>query len=102
MGALDQVLYQKEAMEEYRRQLERQRRLREMEAWDSQRRLVKRELLNVRCVWKRPGGKTITRTFERRIAPSCADAIAELGRDLGRPLSADCSCTRTSPSLETP
>ncbi|MFQ5893172.1 MAG: hypothetical protein ACE5H5_02560 [Nitrospinota bacterium] len=101
-GPLDQVIYRKERMEEYRKEVERIRRLREMEAWDNQRRVVKRELLNVHCTWKHFKGKPITKVFKRRIAPSCKDAIAELSRDLGRPLSADCTCTGASPTAESP
>lgn len=101
-GPLESVLYQKERLQEYRREVERLRRLREMEAWDNQRRIVKREVLNVQCTWKRSSGKTVTKVFKRRVAPSCKEAIAELGRDLGGSLSADCTCTGTSPTADTP
>ena len=102
MGPLDQVIYRKEAEEQYREALDRQRRLREMESWDNQRRIVKREILNVYCTWKRTEGKTITKVFKHRVASSCEDAIAELTSDLGGSLSAECTCTGASPTSDTP
>ncbi len=102
MGPLDQVIYRKEVEENYRKALERQRRLREMEFRDNQRRIVKREILNVHCTWKRTEGKTITKVFKHRIASSCEDAIAELTSDLGGSLSAECTCTGASPTSDTP
>jgi hypothetical protein len=102
MGPLDSVIYKKEYQEEYRKELERERRLREMEAWDGQRRLVKRQIMNVHCTWKFPSGKTVTKTFERRIAPSCEEALKELSSDLKKPLTADCSCKGSSPKAENP
>jgi len=102
MGPLDQVIYRKEVEENYRKALERQRRLREMESRDNQRRIVKREILNVHCTWKRTEGKTITKVFKHRIASSCEDAIAELTSDLGGSLSAECTCTGASPTSDTP
>jgi hypothetical protein len=101
-GPLDSVLYKKERMEEYRREVERARRLRDMESWDNQRRIVKREILNVHCTWKRSSGKTVTKVFKQRVAPSCKDAIDDLSRDLGGSLSADCTCTGASPTADTP
>ncbi len=77
-------------------------RLREMEAWDNQRRLVKRQILNVHCTWKFPSGKTVEKVFKQRIAPSCDAAIKELSSDLKRPMSADCNCTGASPTGESP
>ncbi len=97
MGPLETVIYKKEMEEEYRKTLERQRRWREMEAWDNQRRLVKRKMLDVQCTWSRPGGKKITKVFKQRVAETCEAALADLSRDLGRPLSADCSCSGSSP-----
>jgi len=102
MGPLDQVIYRKEVEEDYRKALERQRRLREMEFRDNQRRIVKREILNVHCTWKRTEGKTITKVFKQRVASSCEDAIAELTSDLGGSLSAECTCTGASPTSDTP
>ncbi len=102
MGPLDQVIYRKEAEEAYRESLERQRRLREMESRDNLRRIVKREILNVHCTWKRAEGKTITKIFKHRVASSCEDAIAELTSDLGGSLSAECTCTGASPTSDTP
>ena len=102
MGPLDQVIYRKEVEENYRKALERQRRLREMESRDNQRRIVKREVLNVHCTWKRTEGKTITKVFKHRVASSCEDAIAELTSDLGGSLSAECTCTGASPTSDTP
>ncbi len=102
MGPLDQVIYRKEVEENYRKALERQRRLREMEFRDNQRRIVKREILNVHCTWKRTEGKTITKVFKQRVASSCEDAIAELTSDLGGSLSAECTCTGASPTSDTP
>lgn len=99
---LEQIYYKKEIEQEYREALERDKRMREMEAWDTQRKLVKRELLDVHCVWKRPDGREIKKVFEKRIAANCDAAIADLSRDLGKPLSADCSCTHTSPVAENP
>ena len=102
MGPLDQVIYRKEVEEQYLKALERQRRLREMESWDNQRRIVKREILNVHCTWKRTEGKTITKVFKHRVASSCEDAIAELTSDLGGSLSAECTCAGASPTSDTP
>ncbi|MCH6567970.1 MAG: hypothetical protein IH801_06350 [Nitrospinae bacterium] len=102
MGPLDQVIYRKEVEENYRKALERQRRLREMESRDNQRRIVKREILNVHCTWKRTEGKTITKVFKHRVASSCEDAIAELTSDLGGSLSAECTCTGATPTSDTP
>ena len=102
LGALDQVIYRKEAEAQYREALDRQRRLREMESWDNQRRIVKREILNVHCTWKRTEGKTITKVFKHRVASSCEDAIAELTSDLGGSLSAECTCTGATPTSDTP
>ena len=102
MGPLDQVIYREEAEEQYREALDRQRRLREMESWDNQRRIVKREILNVHCTWKRTEGKTITKVFKQRVASSCEDAIAEMTSDLGGSLSAECTCTGASPTSDTP
>ncbi len=102
MGPLEQVIYRKEVEENYRKALERQRRLREMESRDNLRRIVKREILNVHCTWKRTEGKNITRVFKQRVASSCEDAIAELTSDLGGSLSAECTCTGASPTSDTP
>ncbi len=102
LGPLESVLYQKEKMEEYLKELERARRLREMETWDNQRRIVRREVLNVHCTWKRSSGKTVTKVFKQRVAPSCEEAIADLTRDLGGSLSAECTCTGASPTADTP
>lgn len=101
-GPLESVIYQKERMEEYLKEVNRARRLREMEAWDNQRRVVRREVLNVHCTWKRSSGKTVTRVFKQRVAPSCEEAIADLTRDLGGSLSAECTCTGASPTADTP
>ena len=98
---LEELIYRKEREEEAREEVERKRRLREMEAKDNQRRLVKRQLMNVQCTWKFDGGKTVTKVFKRRIAPSCEKAISDLSSDLKRPLSADCSCTGASPVAST-
>ena len=102
MGPLEQVIYRKEVEENYRKALERQRRLREMESRDNLRRIVKRKILNVHCTWKRTEGKTITKVFKHRVASSCEDAIAELTSDLGGSLSAECTCTGASPTSDTP
>lgn len=102
LSPLGQVIYRKEVEEDYRKALERQRRLREMEFRDNQRRIVKREILNVHCTWKRTEGKTITKVFKQRVASSCEDAIAELTSDLGGSLSAECTCTGASPTSDTP
>lgn len=101
-GPLDSVIYQKERLEEYLREVKRARRLREMEAWDNQRRIVRREVLNVHCTWKRSSGKTVTKVFKQRVAPSCEEAIADLTKDLGGSLSAECTCTGASPTADTP
>ncbi len=101
-GALESVIYQKERLEEYLREVKRARRLREMETWDNQRRIVRREVLNVHCTWKRSSGKTVTKVFKQRVAPSCEEAIADLTRDLGGSLSAECTCTGASPTADTP
>ncbi len=102
MDPLDQAIYRKEAEEAYRESLVRQRRLREMESRDNQRRVVKQEVLNVHCTWKRTEGKTITKVFKHRVASSCEDAIAELTSDLGGSLSAECTCTGATPTSDTP
>ncbi|MDA2916943.1 hypothetical protein MYX64_08915 [Nitrospinae bacterium AH_259_B05_G02_I21] len=102
LGPLESVIYQKERLEEYLKELERARRLREMETWDNQRRIVRREVLNVHCTWKRSSGKTVTRVFKQRVAPSCEEAIADLSKDLGGSLSAECTCTGASPTADTP
>lgn len=102
MAPLDAVIYEKERQEEYIKEMERQRRLREMEAWDNQRRLVQRRILNVHCTWELPSGKTVEKVFEHRVAASCEDALKELASDLNQPLSADCSCKGASPTEENP
>ncbi len=102
MHPLDAIYYRKEMMEEYVKERERKRRMRQMESWDNQRRMMKRQVLDVHCTWKRPGGKNLTKVFKKRVAPSCDAAVEDLSRDLGRPLSADCECTGTSPTEKTP
>lgn len=102
MHPLDQIYYEKERKQEYIEQLERNRRMREMESWDNQRRLVKRQLLDVKCTWKFSEDKSVTKVFKKRTAPTCEAAIKELSQDLNRPLSADCSCQNVSPVAEVP
>jgi hypothetical protein len=102
MHHLDAIIYQKEMKEEYVKQRERLRKMREMEALDNQRRLVKRQMLDIHCTWKRPSGKTLTKVFKKRVAPSCDAAIGELSSDLSGPLTADCKCTGASPTEESP
>ncbi len=98
MHPLDAIYYRKEMMEEYLKERDRKRRMRQMESWDNQRRTVKRRLMDVHCTWKRPGGKTLTKVFKKRVAPSCDAAVEDLSRDLKRPLSAECECTGASPT----
>lgn len=102
MNPLDQIYYEKERKLEYIEQLERNRRMREMETWDNQRRLVKRQLFDVKCTWKLSEGKSVTKVFKKRTAPTCEAAIKELSQDLNRPLSADCGCENVSPVAEVP
>lgn len=102
MHHLDAIYYQKEMKEEYREERDRLRKMREMEALDNQRRLVKRQMLDIHCTWKRPSGKTLTKVFKKRVASSCDAAIGELSSDLSGPLTADCNCTGASPTEESP
>lgn len=102
MHPLDAIYYRKEMEEEYRKEREKQRKMRQMESLDNQRRLVKRQMLDVHCTWNRPGGKTLSKVFKKRIAATCEAAIEDLSRDLKKPLSADCKCRGANPTGETP